>query len=343
MIDERATTPHYGDAEDELRAATEACALGNRADLVRLLGDGPDLLGLIQRLGTGNVAGLAPGQGRTTVLTTNKGRIVERLFVHHLGERGVLLIGGPGRASDVLDHLKRYTFAEKTGLADASTTTDLFTLSGPRSADALERAGLPRPERLQSLDGDLAGSAVTVLGHDGVSADGYAVVAGPGDGGDVWRTLTSAVEGVGGRAGGSQALEASRILRGLPAGGSELTGEYNPLEAGLWDAVAFDKGCYVGQEVVARLRTYDKVSRALWALRLPPGVPAPTPGTPLFVDGREVGRITSSVTPPGWPHAVALAYVKFRNIVEGATLLVGSAGGTVPALRASPPGPKEEN
>jgi folate-binding protein YgfZ len=334
------TRAHYGDAESELRATLEGCALGDRHDLARAAGTGPDLLDLIQRLGTGDVAGLASGQGRTTVLTTNKGRIVERLFVSHLGEQ-VVMIGGAGDATRLLEHIKRFTFAEKTGLADAGDHTCLYTLTGPRAGEALEGAGLRPPGPLGSTQGQLAGSEVHVLGHDGVSLDGFAVLTKAGDP-RVWTALKEAVEAVGGRPAGARALEASRIIRGLPAAGFELTEDYNPLEAGLREAVSFDKGCYVGQEVVARLQTYDKVSRALWALRLPPGVAEPESGTPLFAGGRQVGRITSSVIPPGWPHAVALAYVKHKHVDEGAPLEVGAAGAALLACPASPPIPMEE-
>ncbi len=116
------------------------------------------------------------------------------------------------------------------------------------------------------------------------------------------------------------------MLRGIGVSGQEYTEDHNPLEAGLWEAVSFDKGCYVGQEVIARLNTYDKVSRSIVGLRLPPGADVPAPGTELYAGERRVGKVTSALVPPGWEHAVALAYVKRGDGTAGAELSLGKAG-----------------
>jgi folate-binding protein YgfZ len=126
---------------------------------------------------------------------------------------------------------------------------------------------------------------------------------------------------------GDRAVEAWRILRGLPDNGSELTEERNPLEAGLWDAVSFSKGCYVGQEVVARLNTYDKVTRDLRGLTFPEGVEPPERGAPLLAGPRRVGEITSALRPPGRPGAVALGFVKREHSDPGTRLDAGGDGG----------------
>jgi folate-binding protein YgfZ len=132
----------------------------------------------------------------------------------------------------------------------------------------------------------------------------------------------------GGGAIDAEVVEAWRILSGLPAPGHELTDEHNPLEAGLRDAVSFTKGCYVGQEVVARLNTYDKVSRILVRLELPPGAPVPAPGAAVLRDGRSVGAVTSAIRPAGRRSPVALAYVKSREITADVTALAVDDAGT---------------
>ena len=117
------------------------------------------------------------------------------------------------------------------------------------------------------------------------------------------------------------------MLRGLPASGHELTEDYNPLEANQWDAVSFDKGCYVGQEVVARLRTYDKVSRTIVGLELPAGCALPEKGARLFDEEQAVGEVTSAVELPGRPTAIGLAYVKRRTLRDDLELRVGAVEG----------------
>ena len=136
--------------------------------------------------------------------------------------------------------------------------------------------------------------------------------------------LEKAVGEIGGRPASREALEAHRVLRGIP-GPCELTEERNPLEAGLWDAVSFDKGCYVGQEVVARLNTYDKVARTLIGLDIASECELPAPGSDIVVCGRVAGTLTSVVQPPDREHAVGLGYVKRREIPDDRKVQIGSS------------------
>jgi folate-binding protein YgfZ len=310
-----------------LDAAEAACAVADRSDLGRLIATGPDLLGLLQRLSTGDVKDLRPGEGRPTVLTNARGRIVERLFVHHLGGDGVLLVAGPGGAPRVLAHLGRFTFSENTGLSDVTATTFAFALLGPRWAETAKAAGIPDLAPHGCSACLLAGARVHAARTNGFDAEG-ALVIGPTDAsGRVRAALVDAANSQGGGAIEADALEAWRILSGFPASGHELTEEHNPLEAGLREAVSFTKGCYVGQEVVARLNTYGKVSRVLVRLELEPGAPVPAPGAAVLQGGSPIGAVTSAIRPPGRPAPVALAYVKSRELsADAAALAVDDAG-----------------
>jgi folate-binding protein YgfZ len=310
------------DAARQLDATVRACARAELTGWGRLIGTGPDLLDLLQRLGTGDVKGLSAWEGRPTVLTTAKGRIVERLTVHHLGGDGVLLLCGPGGASKVAAHLAKFTFAEVTGLADVTGTTFAHALLGPLWAEAGRAAGLPELPPYGAGLAEVAGARVHVVRTNGFDPEGLVVVGRRSLADAVGAALDAAVAAQGGVQAGAEAFEAWRILRGAPLAGHELTEDHNPLEAGLLDAVSFTKGCYVGQEVVARLRTYDKVSRRLARLKLDPGAPAPRGGTKILAAGREVGAVTSGIVPPGAEAAVALGYVKFRELPAGTTRVV---------------------
>jgi folate-binding protein YgfZ len=110
----------------------------------------------------------------------------------------------------------------------------------------------------------------------------------------------------------------------LPRAGTELDEEHNPLEAGLRDAVNFSKGCYVGQEVVARLETYDKVSRRLMVVRPSDSATrAPVSGDTLTREGRAIGSITSAAVVPGGTAWIALAYVKRSRGEHGSAVGIG--------------------
>lgn len=116
------------------------------------------------------------------------------------------------------------------------------------------------------------------------------------------------------------AYHARRVELGRPLPGAELVGEYNPLEAGLGWACADNKGCYTGQEIIARQVTYDKVTRSLVGVT---GAELPEAGAALNVEGREVGTITSSAWSPALEAAVGLAIVKRPYNVAGAELQAG--------------------
>ena len=324
-LDPESSRPlHFGDPAAELCAALDGCVVADRSDLGRILATGPDLLDLLNRLSTNAVQDLSAGQGRSTAVTTAKGRIVERLWVHHLGDPGVLMVAGPGGAERAVSHLDRYTFAEQTGLADVTGSWCQVALIGPRAAEALDATRLPAPENLGASGATLGGAGVHVLGEDGLSATGFSVTAPMGHASEIWSALTEAVSAIGGRPAGDQAVEAWRVLRGLPAGGHELDEGHNPLEAGLWESVSFDKGCYVGQEVVARLNTYDKVARVVKGLVLSPDGDQPETGTPLYAGGRRIGEVTSSLVPPGRSAPVALAYVKRDFAKAGSAVRLGA-------------------
>lgn len=309
-------------------------AVADRTELGRLIGTGPDLLGLLHRLSTGDVRDLRAGEGRETVLTNAKGRIVERLFVHHLGDEGVLLIAGQGGAERVLSHLGRFTFAEKTGLSDVTEATFAYALFGGRWEEAARALGIPDLAPFGSAALRIAGTPVHASRTNGFTSEGILVTGSRGDAARVHAALVETAESLGGGAIDAATLEAWRILAGHPSADHELTDEHNPLEAGLRDAVSFTKGCYVGQEVVARLNTYDKVARSLIRLELEAGAPVPALGAAVVHDGKRIGQVTSAVLPPGRPAAVVLAYVKSRALPIDASSFAIDDGGSV--RRATP-------
>lgn len=282
------------------------------SDRARLLGTGKDLLDLLHRLSTQELSILGIGEGRPTVLTSAKGRIVERLFVHRLAEREVLLVGGERRAEAILHHLKRYTFAEETGLTDISAETAGFALIGEGASEAI-----PDPGPWGARHDDLGGVPATVLGQDGYTSGGRTVVVARADRERARAVLSERATEI-----GPDALEGWRIAAGFPAAGHELTEDWNPLEAGLWDHVSFTKGCYVGQEVVARLRTYDRVSRRIFRLRFPASPRLPEAGSQVESGGRSVGRLTS-IAPAPEGGAIGLAYLKVREQPDGTVRVDG--------------------
>jgi folate-binding protein YgfZ len=115
-----------------------------------------------------------------------------------------------------------------------------------------------------------------------------------------------------------------RIRQGRPQADAELTEDYNPLEAGLWHTISYNKGCYIGQETIARLNTYQGVKQQLWGIQLSQTI---APGEPILLEAAKVGVCTScTVTATG---AFALGYLKTKAGGEGLTVQVGDQTGTV--------------
>lgn len=306
----------------ELRALFRRVGLVDNQRMTRMHADGADFLPLVGRLSTGDVTAVADGELRSSVLTTNKGRIVAHLLLWR-GTDGIDLLSGPGLNSAIADHIARFTFAEKIDLQGTSEATFHLSLIGPGVGAVLDSLGLSNPGEFKASRQTIAGASVDLIGHDGHSPQGLSLIGSHGDRESVRSALVEAVESAGGCSAGDQAHELWRILRGLPASGHELTEEFNPLEAGLDQAISFTKGCYVGQEVIARLHSYKKVSRRIVGIHFGETGKPPERGQPLEQEGRTCGVISSRAQLPGEGGWVGLGYLKLKALESGEPITTG--------------------
>ncbi len=300
------------------------------AGLLALEGD--DCVDFLQRMTTNNIAALAPGNAAITVLTSPTARI---LFVFGVLKRSddLLLLPAPGEAAALERHLRgQIFFMDKVRVRNLSETWRRLRVVGPQSlamaATALELEPVAIDGAWVERDGLLALTDLRyelpgvelLLAGDGVALDGVAAA------------LTAA--GVQPVEAGAL-LEARRIELGLPAAGAELSADASPLEAGLAWACAENKGCYTGQEIIARQITYDKVTRLLVGLRSERLLPV---GAQLLSEGREVGRVTSSAHSP--THGpIALAIVRRAAAEAGARLDAAPSEGAPPVQATVAPLP----
>ena len=326
MITHRPPGPDVSSTEDGYRAANEAVAFVDRSAVGRLRVTGADTLDLLDRLSTNHLQDLAPGHGLYTVLTTNKGRIVDLLFVL-AQETHLLVLTGPGTTLKVAEWIDFYTFTEDVSVEDVSGETAVLSLIGPKSAALLgDACGLNGIEAYESASVVLGGVEAAVARTDFLKLPSYDLIV-PTGGVDSVREAVLAAGTVHGLAeAGEEALELLRIEQGVPAQGKELTEDANPLEAGLIDYISFNKGCYIGQEVVARLNTYDKVQRALVGLSWDAADP-PDEGAALFVDGKKVGVLTSAAACLRAGRGIGLGLVRNAHATSGVKLDIVSPGG----------------
>ena len=309
---------------DEYHAARTGAALRDAQASFRLYMHGADHLDFLHRMTSNDFHNLQIGHGLEAVFIEQRARILD-LATCYRGPDATALILSPDSRTAIPTWLDRFIFAEALELVDQTDETAMFELVGPQAAQLVARV----------LDTDLA----TFQDHqllDPQVADGLWLTRTFGPGlrtfgpppaiEDLWQRFVAA----GARPIGSETWEILRTEQGLPLLGRELTQDYNPWEAGLGRAIHLDKGCYIGQEVIARLDTYDKVKQHLVGLRLSVAELPPT-GQPLRDGTRAVGRITSAVHSPTLG-PIALAYVRRSACTEGTALDAGGAQATVVPL-----------
>jgi tRNA-modifying protein YgfZ len=323
------------DEAAQYRAARSGTIVVDRSDLGRLSIRGRDALELLHRLTTNQLRTLLPGEGAATVFTTAKGRIIDHVVVHVL-EDEILCLTGPGRSTQVKDWIDRYTFREDVKVDDRSLGRGTFGIFGAAAARTIgglwgeAAAGRPLHHAVRVA---IAGSPAVLARTFPLAGEGYHLTAEAASLPALRDALLRTPDGP--VAAGAACLEALRIEAGLPASGRELTEDYNPWEARLQDAISLDKGCYVGQEVIARLHTYKKVSKQLVRLLLE-GSEVLSSGAPLLVAGQPVGTLTSVAVVPGEGRVVGLGYVRDEDAVAGKELVVG---GQATVSRATIVGP----
>lgn len=301
----------YSSVREEYAAATHGVGVIDRSHTGRLKASGEDALDLLNRLSTNKLDDLAIDAVMGTALTTNKGRIIDLLFALRQADY-LLILTAPETRRRVADWIDFYTFVEDVTVEDATDDTAMFSLMGDGAADTLP--SLTDLPLYGSASLDVDGVATLALRTDFAGTRAYDLIAPASDAQRLWNGLTDR----GATPVGYAAWELLRIERGVPLQGRELTEDYNPLEANLWDFISFNKGCYIGQEVVARLNAYDKVQRHLARLSWEDG-DRPAQGDALYADGRRIGALTS-VAPPECARSVGLGYVRKAHAEPGVRL-----------------------
>lgn len=314
-----ATPRAASDAPPDYQAALEGAALVDESAAGRIFMRGKDRAALLHRLSTNDIERLRPGQGARTVLTTPIGRIIDVLTVHALDD-ALLLAGGREQGPPVYAHLRRNIFFnDQVTLEPAGRSHGQLALFGPGSAALLERLGAAGLAALP-LHGV---TAATVAGAELLLARRLPI----GGAGFTLYVPAAALEAVRAAlvAGGAaplsaEAYDALRVEQGYGEFGRELGQEYIPLETGLLDAVSFTKGCYVGQEIIARMESRGRLAKMLRGLRLDAPAAVALPAK-LEAEGKDAGDLTSVVRSPRFG-PIALGYVRAAFAEPGSTLTV---------------------
>lgn len=316
------------------RPFLDTMALVDRTGRVRLRVSGPDRAKCLHNLTTNEVKRLAVGDGCEAFVTSPQGKILALITI--AARPDTLLVGADADARDgLLAHLGKYAIFDDVQVDDISAETFEIHVVGPQLDDLLARLAIPTPgeARLSSSEATVAGTPLTLLRDDPIGPLGLTLIGPATEAQAVCEALLTASDGLGIVPLSAPYVELLRIAAGTPQFGRDVKPDNLPQEVGRDDrAISFVKGCYLGQETVARIDALGHVNKHLRRLHL--DGPLPPTGTPLTADGKSVGTITSAAPLPGEPFAIGLGYVRTAHAAPGAVLAfeVESQPGTASVL-----------
>jgi len=317
---------HFGDAAAEYDAARSSGGLCDRAwrTLFRVGGD--ERSSFLQGMLSNDVAALAAGDGCRALFLDNKGHVRADLDVW--AEDDALILGSDTDVADkTLPDLRKYVLAAAVTIDDLREHQSVIGVMGPGAVDLLTAAGgrIPAATPHAHVAGDLAGATVRIARSSSLGGSGFEVHAPRQKIDAVWAALEAAGAGAVPAYVGWQAAEVVRVEDGVPYSGSEITGGEFPQELGLDEAIDYEKGCYLGQETVARIHYRGQVNRLLRGLK----AAAPmAPGAELLAGEQPVGRVTSVADSPRLG-SIALGFVRREEAADGTNVGVRLGDGTV--------------
>jgi len=281
---------------------------------------GNDRQDFLHRLSTNDILGLKAGAGCFTLLLNTRGRILDLLHVMSM-EDHLLIIASPGGGGKAKQHLEQYLFREAVSIEPADSLAGLG-LYGPGAGPLLGQAaggawdGLPLCHHTLAA---IAGEPVLVARTWPLAGSGFLVLC-PGE---RTQAVLEALTACGALAASSERMEYLRVEALVPGWGTELSEDFNPWEISLDGAISLTKGCYLGQEVVARLHSYRKVQRRLVGLEIEAGS-IPVSGSPLLRGSETVGLLTSVVGSQEGRKGRGMAVLKSERCIPGEMLTAGA-------------------
>ncbi|MGB3713060.1 MAG: hypothetical protein WA996_01395 [Candidatus Promineifilaceae bacterium] len=304
--------------EDAYKIAHSGAILVDRSDDGYLQFSGETRLDLINRMSTQKVDNLKSREGAATILTSDIGRIIDRLILY-ADQDVVYCLTGRNNGDNIARYLMRFVFfMDDFQIEDLSESKAILAVYGPKVQKVI--GGLVEDAEGMRLHHwwkvDIKGIPVSVHRTDPIAGDGYLIICQAEDKPEVLSQLLSS----GAVQVSPDAFEYLRIESGRPLFGRELTLDYIPLEAGLRSDISFNKGCYTGQEIIARMDSRGKLAKSLVKLIPDSSIQS---GAELKAGEKNAGIITSSAQGPVGP--LAMGYVKSAYLDGNSPLTAGGA------------------
>ena len=322
----------YGDWAVEYKALREAAAILDLSFRGRICLLGNDRVRFLHGQITNDVKKLSAGEGCYAALTTAKGKMESDLNVFNLPDE-LLLDFEPGLTEKISQRLEKFIVADDVQIVDVAPHYGLLSVQGPKAVEVVKAVGFANPPSKEfsitkTSDATLGEIYLANLPRIFPGKAGFDIFV-PNDSlGAVADKLIAAAKSVGGGACGWTAFETARIEGGIPRFGADMDETNLPMECIEASAMSFNKGCYLGQEVLNRIHAIGQVAKQLRGLKLAGDLKTlPHKGDKLFNDGKEVGYITSAIQSPALHTNIALGYVRREANEVGTELMLRTAEG----------------
>lgn len=316
-----------------MRDPRQSAGLFARPDRAVLELAGPDVADYLHRMLTCSVKDMQPGIVRQTSLLKGDGRMVALGTLVRVESTSFFLLTSASRREALVSHLDRYLITEDVQVSDRSGDFAVLELFGSLVPAGIvgSLTGGAELEAGRAVSVQWQGQSLILVRTDELNAPTFKLVV-PSAAAEAFRAeVLARVRQAGGEAVGEELWEDLRVAAGVPAFGAELDETTIPLEAGLHKTISFTKGCFPGQEIVARIENLGHPANVLVGLRFTSERGAEA-GTPLYCGEKPAGRITSIARSPATGEPIALGYVKWDQREAGTRLAVGGADSKVHAV-----------
>ncbi len=320
---------HFGDPRKEFQAANSRVVVFDLSGRGHLELTGADRQKFLNGFCTADITNLQPGDGREAFVTNIKGKVMGHVFAF-AGEDSLWLETAADSVQPLMAHLSRYVITEDVNFTPRSEAVGEFYLHGPEAGEKLHELGadVSALSVYRHIRTQIGEKEVAVCRVDWLNAAGYLLRLSREDMPSLWDRLMSADV----RPAGVAVFHALRIQARFPLDGIDITLDNLAQEVGRTEqAINFQKGCYLGQEPIARIDALGHVNRELRSIKLDAAL-APAPGSVVKDhEGKEIGRVTSYAMLPYGNVPIALAYLRHESLKPGTELLVHCEDEDVPA------------
>ncbi len=322
------TASELGNMHSEFAELVSGCGLFSLSSRAKIALTGSDRVRWLNGMVTNNIRDLAVGRGVYAFLLNPQGHILGDMYAYNRGE-SLTLDTDQSEVEKLLAIFDRYIIMDNVEVSNLSDRVQSVGIAGPKAVDVLRGAGFEVPplESLQFADVSWKNTAVTVVRGDHPGVEWYELWLAP----EQVSVLRSALSQAGAKPVSSAAQELLRIAAGIPRYGQDIRERDLPQETSQERALHFSKGCYVGQEIVERIRSRGAVHRKFAGFEVQGSLPAP--GTKIQSEGKDVGEITSaaSLAVKGGERPVAIGYIR-REFASGKQVQAGDVQLTVSDL-----------